>query len=295
VLALALTYHFDKFALLREWRTPSPIKDGLVRSLRNVLAVAIVAHVNLVVFYMGGWPFDGLCPTTEAARPTSAKLAGVDPVEDGLPYVWEACSQQHPRSVAEVFRWTTTAAAEMDLPYMSEDHKTMLRLFADLAVGMTALVVAVFFGMQAVGLIRRLFFPHFSPTGAASTTSFNDAPNMAAYIPAVESPSLEWPVLACDISKVNADLIPWRCDFESWNVCSPIDLPDKNRERFFSRCEQMVVPDSRDSKLTGEAALAATLKLSAGAYYNRLNAGLIEAEDQAESRSTLARAMGAFF
>ena len=63
IAALTLSYWADKYLFMRVWKTPHPPgNNGRVAQLaRRHLALAVLAHCVLALYYYAGWPFDQIC------------------------------------------------------------------------------------------------------------------------------------------------------------------------------------------------------------------------------------------
>jgi hypothetical protein len=53
-----IVYWVDKYMLLRRWSIKPPIDASILKTIRMLLAVALMAHCVVTLSYFDGWPFD---------------------------------------------------------------------------------------------------------------------------------------------------------------------------------------------------------------------------------------------
>jgi hypothetical protein len=53
-----VVYWVDKYMLLRRWSVKPPIDASILKTIRMLLAVALVVHCVVSLSYFDGWPFD---------------------------------------------------------------------------------------------------------------------------------------------------------------------------------------------------------------------------------------------
>ncbi len=61
---------------------------------------------------------------------------------------------------------------------------------------------------------------------------FSDVPEIYGYVPALKVSGLQYPLLLCDVSQIDKELISWSCDYNHYTVIN--DVPEEHREDCFS-------------------------------------------------------------
>ncbi|CAM9253148.1 unnamed protein product, partial [Laminaria digitata] len=226
IAALTLSYWADKYLFMRVWQTPQPPgNNGRVAKLaRRHLALAVLAHCVLALYYYAGWPFDQICR-----------------FEGG----WISCSQEGTGLVeAQAQDW------------MTGHQKTLVDVFSALNVAWLAILL-VFYYLQSIlrgvslvvkGAPRKLRSRQRLPFGQLTSRYQHE---VDSYVPQISSPDQPLPLLACDLDLLEPETIPWKVDghkgdsFEDHCLSSARDLPRISRyqrARLFSLCVHYPAP-----------------------------------------------------
>ncbi|CAM9996194.1 unnamed protein product, partial [Hapterophycus canaliculatus] len=220
LLALALSYWTDKWLFMRAWRTPQPPGNSgrVARLARRHLALAVLAHCVLALFYYSGWPFDGICR-----------------FEGG----WIECSQEGTGLIeAEPQSW------------MTGPQKTLVDVFSALNVAWLVILLVFYYLqpiMKGISLVvkgaPRKLRPRAHMPFSQLTSRYQH--EVDSYVPQINVPRQPLPLLACDLDQLEPETIPWQVDgqkgdsFEDHCLSSSRDMPRISRyqrARLFSLC-----------------------------------------------------------
>ena len=78
------------------------------------------------------------------------------------------------------------------------------------------------------------------PTGKASNQQFSETSERYGYVPRIKSPRFQYPLLACNISSIDPELVDWSdpsssYPFDKHNlICDVPDLTKGNDKQVFS-------------------------------------------------------------
>eukprot|EP00752_Nemacystus_decipiens_P005744 g5197.t1 len=220
LLSLALSYWADKWLFMKAWRTPQPPGNSgrVARLARRHLALAVLAHCVLALYYYAGWPFDGICR-----------------FERG----WIECSQEG----------TGIVEAETQV-WMTGPQKTLVDVFSALNVAWLVILL-VFYYLQSImrgislvvkGAPRKLRSRQHMPFSQLTSRYQHE---VDAYVPQINTAKHALPLLACDLDLLEPETIPWQLDgqkgdsFEDYCLSSSRDMPRISRyqrARLFSLC-----------------------------------------------------------
>jgi len=190
--ALALMIHFAvaKFCLLRMWR-PSPDVGASLSSLsRNYFfSSSLIIHFVMSAYWWSGYPFDNLCEGQNT---------------------YNFCNQDFLRS--GIFPPIPSFQPE-GLEWMTESQATITGLYAWTAVVMVG--AGIFFAVKENMLpyLEGVFRSTYEPDGADQKIPFSSVKHLAevmAYVPQLRLPGFSHPLLVCDISRIDPDVIGWK-------------------------------------------------------------------------------------
>jgi hypothetical protein len=96
--------------------------------------------------------------------------------------------------------------------WMSADQGKVADLMGWTSVVVICFVAAIFFSRVLLHVLWGICFKVSSPPGKAMDDRFSECANMSAYIPQVNvrQNNFEFPMLACDISKLKPELLEFR-------------------------------------------------------------------------------------
>jgi hypothetical protein len=219
-VTLSIQYCTDKFALLRTWG-PEPDLGGEVADFsRNYFfTAALVVFALMQSYNFAGWPFDNACETLNGVQPeylgTTDAITG-----EGVPvqitirqgdidyfYCLQDMLRFQPRAFPAIPAFQTDGGE-----WMSADQEKVAYLMGWTSVAVICFVAAIFVNRVLLRVLRGICFKVFSPRGTAMDDRFSECANMSGYIPQVNlrQNNFEFPMLACDISKLKPELIEFQ-------------------------------------------------------------------------------------
>ncbi|KAL7553599.1 hypothetical protein ACHAWF_016906 [Thalassiosira exigua] len=200
-LALLAQYHVGKFSLLRLCGPAPDVGFHLARFNRNHFSPIIVAtHVTMCAYWWSGYPYDQVC-------------------EDGNGgYV--ACSQNLWKS----HTWPPLPRFQSeDARWMTESQETLASLYGWTSVLVIMIASFQFLGSTIVPWVQSLYESTYEPDGMDQGISFSKVTHLKevhGYVPQAKVNGFLFPLLACDIDGINAELIGWKDEERGFNAHS---------------------------------------------------------------------------
>jgi hypothetical protein len=214
--SIALVAHFwsGKFCLLRLWRATPDIGPHLARVSRNYFfSTSLLVHVIMSAYFWSGYPYDNVCEV------------------DG---VYQYCKQDMLRS--RIFPPLPSFQPD-GMTWMSQSQATLTSLYGYTSLVLVAVAIFVILKELLLPFIEGLFRSTYEPDGEDQGRSFSSVKHrqeVHGYIPqVVVEGGFAHPLIACDISKVDKDLIGWNDHlqgFEKHNLVSDVRSILKGRE-----------------------------------------------------------------
>lgn len=219
-VTLSIQYCTDKFALLRTWGPEPDLGSEVADFSRNYFfTAALVVFALMQSYNYAGWPFDNVCETSNAVQPEY--LGSTDAITgEGVPvqitinqgdFDYSYCLQDmlrfRPRTFPAIAAFQTDGGE-----WMSADQGKVADLMGWTSVVVICFVAAIFFSRVLLHVLWGICFKVSSPPGKAMDDRFSECANMSAYIPQVNvrQNNFEFPMLACDISKLKPELLEFR-------------------------------------------------------------------------------------
>ena len=196
--AIALLAHFwsGKFCLLRIWRPSPDIGPHLGRLSRNsFFPSALLAHVIMSAYFWSGYPYDNVCNV------------------DGE---YQYCNQDMFRS--GIFP-PLPRFQPQNAEWMSESQSILVSLYSYTAILMV--LMALYFGISQllIPAVESVFRSSYEPDGEDQGIDFSAVKTrteVMGYIPQVKERGFSHPLLACDLTGIDEDLIGWKDHFHGF-------------------------------------------------------------------------------
>ncbi|KAL7563221.1 hypothetical protein ACA910_014494 [Epithemia clementina (nom. ined.)] len=192
--SFALITHFvvAKFCMLRMWRPSPDVGASLSRLSRNYFfTMALLIHIIMSAYWWSGYPFDNLC-------------------EGDNGYYF--CNQDFLRS--GIFPPLPKMQPDGD-KWMTKSQETITSLYAWTAFVILFIGIALLIKENIFPYIVSIFKSTYEPDGADQNIPFSAVKHLnelVAFVPQLRLPGFSHPLLACDISKIDRDVIGWKDD-----------------------------------------------------------------------------------
>jgi len=193
--AAALLIHFvsGKFCLLRLWRPSPDIGSHLAKLSRNFFfSISLIVHVIMSGYWWSGYPYDNVCLG-----------------EDGN---YGYCNQDMLRSGI----FPPLPQFQGDNQWMTNSQAKLVSIYGWSSVAIVGVAVIVCFKENVLPAIEGIFNSTYEPDGKDQGIDFSSVKHLhevAAYVPQFREVGFAHPLIACDIQKLDEDLIGWK-DFQ---------------------------------------------------------------------------------
>jgi len=178
---------------------------------------AFAAYAVMLAYNYTGWPYDNLCKTDENI---SAEYLSVEAISiNGEPSMEEQVSLSTDDKAYEYCLQDMIYSNDglnfppipsyQDIVWMTNSQEEASKLLGWTSVGILVLTGIVFLRKLYVQTIRKFFINAYRPTGKASEERFLDLKDHYGYIPFVEDPAFEFPLLACKITDIDEAFLSW--------------------------------------------------------------------------------------
>lgn len=237
--SLTINYFVDKFCLLRTYGKFPVMGNAIAQFSRSYLfPAAFAAYAVMLAYNYTGWPYDNLCKTDENI---SAEYLSVETISiSGEPFMEEQVSLSNDDKTYQYCLQDMIYSNDglkfppipsyQDIVWMTNSQEEASKLLGWTSVGILALTGIVFLRKLYVQTIRKFFIDTYRPTGQvcshkyqkisyflqvlsfllqASTERFLDLKDHYGYIPSVEDPAFEFPLLACSITDIDEAFLSW--------------------------------------------------------------------------------------
>lgn len=223
--SLLINYFMDRFALMRTWKRPPQLGTNISKfSRRYFFSLAVVAMAVMSSFYWAGFPFDNLCPIEgEAVNATFVGEWLVKPLSAGADVVpiaisinpgdpvYRKCLQDFLRFPVSEHQFSFPFIPDRQMmgeEWMTIDQEDVTIIFGWTAVGVILLVLLSFV-YSGYNAFLGYFTGSYSPCGTDQNINFSDVPSINSYVPEVTSPVFSYPLLACNIDRIDSSLLEW--------------------------------------------------------------------------------------
>ena len=224
-VALFINYFVDRISLMRTWKRPPQLGTMISEfSRRYFFSLAIVAMAILCSFYWAGFPFDNLCPaeneTVNSTYTGNWLVTPFDTEDDTTPKsiaisipvdtpVYRKCLQDFFRYPKGEFPFPFVSSTQLQgEEWMTPDQEDITDIYGWAAVGVIILVALRFAHGWYSGFMS-LFRGSYDARGDDQDIPFSSVPSINSYVPEVQSPIFSYPLLACNIDRIDSDLLEW--------------------------------------------------------------------------------------
>jgi hypothetical protein len=170
-MACFICFWVDKICILRLFRQKPPAGDRLVRVTRMFTAIVIIVHVIITAHFYYGWPFDGLCESSdflnEHGKKRAAKIGALSDV------VYKQCDSFS----------TSFLPPVRDEPWFTGDQYSLVAFFNVIAITLIIYVAVTYLGSDATWSFYSLFYYKHEAVGACSSILFQSVESGEGYVP----------------------------------------------------------------------------------------------------------------
>jgi len=201
-IALLVHYWTDKYCLLRLWATAPPIGSEIGYITRTYFfTIALVVYAMVSAYNYASFPYDNACES-ETSVPDDYVGSFQATNGEGQSVLIDIASEEkvyfHCNQDMAEFAFP---AVPSNQPQGSEWMALEQQDFANVLFGSTSFgVIAAIFTLWLTKLCAR---------EAASTESFSSPPVKNAYVPQAKLAGDPFPILFCDVSKIDPELMSW--------------------------------------------------------------------------------------
>jgi hypothetical protein len=218
--SLSVNYWVDKFCLLRTYGPAPLVGNAVAESSRSYLMYSALAVYALMVSYnFAGFPFDQACDTNETVpveyegnhiiatggENHEAFNITITPGENAFKYCFQDMIRfRDPRAFPAV-----PSKQRPGEEWMTEGQTDATSLLGWTSVVIIAVSVTIILRRLFFNTLRTFLFKPYRPMGEASEKRFSEVKEIYGYVPQVEDYGFEYPLIACDISDINPELLSW--------------------------------------------------------------------------------------
>jgi hypothetical protein len=198
--AVALLAHFwsGKFCLLRLWRKTPDIGPHLARLSRNYFfSTALIVHVVMSGYFWSGYPYDNVCEVNGEKQ-----YCNQDMLRSGI---FPALPRFFPANVE----------------WMSQSQKTLTSLYGYTSLVMVVFAIFVALKEVLIASIEAIFRSSYEADGEDQGINFSSVKHrheVHGYIPQVAEKDFPHPMVACDLSDIDEDLLGWKDHFHGFEA-----------------------------------------------------------------------------
>ncbi|GKY91514.1 hypothetical protein MPSEU_000123600 [Mayamaea pseudoterrestris] len=215
---LLIAYYVDKFALMRIWKRQPHLGATISEFSRHYFfSLAIVAMAIASSYYWSAFPFDNIC---EAGSSLDGGLVGTYTVtyalnSQALPPesfpsdtpAYKYCNQDFIRYDTRSFPFIPSLQAP-GAEWMTPEQEQLTAVYGWSVVGVVGFILLQFI-WGWIGSIRNMFRSSYKPNGDDQGINFSDVPSISTYVPQIESKIYSYPLLACNVDKIDMELLDW--------------------------------------------------------------------------------------
>lgn len=217
--ALFINYFTDRFSLMRTWKRQPHLGTAISEVSRQYFfSLALLAMAVISSYFWSGFPYDNLCMTNSTAvagndSQWTVQLTEGDFVKDPVvetTVTYEYCLQDFFRYPLNATSFPFVAASQMPgAEWMTASQETVTTVYGWTSVVVLVLVLVSFAWMFVRGFLRFFWSGGYTPSGEDQRINFSDVPSISSYVPQVESVVFSYPLLACNVDKVDKELLDW--------------------------------------------------------------------------------------
>ena len=200
-LAIFIQYYRDKFCLLRQWKAAPDVGSNLSSLSRNYFfLMSKITHVIMSAYWWSGYPYDKVCRES-----------------DGSGYFY--CEQNLLGKLVPPLPVYQPDSAK----WMTDDQEIITALYGWTAIIVLVTSVGTFMKKTLGSYIQSFMYNTYEPEGEDQNIPFRKVKHLfqvRGYIPQRKEPGFSHPLLTCDMTGVDEDLIGWRDNFRGYEYHS---------------------------------------------------------------------------
>jgi hypothetical protein len=233
----------DKYSLLRVWRTPSELDDGITKISRGHMALAVYAHTVTTLIFYAEFPFDNICGPIDGATLSwhvyrdAKKFYNVT-----TDVIHQPCNQMIDRTALSIF-----LGGSIERKSMYGRQRRVVRLYVYLVLSMSAVLFVSFFGRSLILGTCHLFYGSYQFEADANADQFSEC-EITAFIPNITHPNLAFPLIATAMDSFETKYLAFTMPDELYVkqcLCQKAELPgftDAELRKLFSEVKYYPPP-----------------------------------------------------
>jgi hypothetical protein len=213
VFSFTIAYWMSKHGLFRRWIRMPTFGSRLVATTKAHTVIALVGSVLISGRVYTGWPFDEVCSENGDAANGFYK-----------------CDRAFQPFLNEPQSW------------MSEDQQALVSLYNRAGVIMIMGFVVWWVGFAAGYGIKALLYGGYDSVGDSQDIPYSTVIEIQGYVPAIEVPMLDTPLICCDRSGFDSEYIHFQVEYDNYDLYLEVksELEKKGQEKklehLFSKC-----------------------------------------------------------
>jgi len=222
---LIVQYYTDKFCLLRSWSQPPKFGSQVSVVTRNYLFTAtLVVYALMMAYQISGFPYDDTCDAGEVVENNFEEYHGTHLATTSAnelvaitiqrsDNVFQFCDQDmlrysNPRVFPPLPRFQPDGKE-----WMTSGQEDALVLIGWACVAVLAYGTAIYVNRIFVTFLRHFFCYSFKPKGDVGGKTFSEVlknAGIGAYVPEIKKGGFTYPLLICDMSQTDTELLGWQ-------------------------------------------------------------------------------------
>jgi hypothetical protein len=213
VLSFTIAYWMNKHGLFRRWTRMPTFGSRLVATTKAHTAVSLVGAVIISGRFYAGWPFDEVCSKNGVAANGFYKCDRTQ-----KPFL------NHPQS------------------WMTEDQQAVVTLYNRAGILLILAFAVWWIGFAAGYGLKALLYGGYDSVGDSQDIPYTTVIEIQGYVPAIEVPMLDTPLICCDRSGFDSEYIHFQVEYDNYDLYLEVkcELEKKGEEKkldnLFSKC-----------------------------------------------------------
>mmetsp|Transcript_17239 Transcript_17239/g.23946 ORF Transcript_17239/g.23946 Transcript_17239/m.23946 type:complete len:578 (-) Transcript_17239:207-1940(-) len=245
---LLVQYYTDKFSLLRSWGDPPKFGSQVSIVTRNYLFTAtLVVYAVIMAYQISGFPYDDTCDTGEIVETNYDQYHGTHTATTGSDEqvsvtirrsdnVFQFCDQDMLR-YRQPSAFPPIPSFQPDgKEWMTSGQEDALNIIGWTCVAVLAYGTVIYVNRILISFLKKLFCHSYKPSGEVGGNTFThvlEEAGIGAYVPQVKKGGFNYPLLACDTSKIDTELLGWQDPDGSYDEHNLIfDFPELEADNF---------------------------------------------------------------
>lgn len=237
-LTLVVHHLTDKYCLLRLWGPQPKVGRLISKFSRNFFfPAAVTAFAVASAYFWAGFPFDNACVVDSSA---SSNYQGFHVIKDTMGNSYNTTiysnTPNYEYCLQDLFyrdAFPPLPKFQGDTKWMSEGQTLVAKIYGWSSVAVVAIVLCFIINKGFFKPLTSILYNSYKPDGAVEGTSFSQVKDITLYVPAVAVPEIPFPLIVCDISKLDLRYLGWEIpngDYSSFNLIHDIEPYVKEME-----------------------------------------------------------------